>query len=174
MLVVIVFSALIFLQSLGLYELNLQKEDYISNKWNSFYDLSIQDRMQGYEKYRDQLQADSIMFFYEVDKNFPRLLALESDSSHIARLPIYRLDVDTDSVLIDLLIGKQFEDSNNDGILNASYEDLLDSNDIEFFVLDELMSINEGNISAIPIRILVKDNFVNKAKKILDDELNKL
>ena len=25
---------------------------------------------------------------------------------------------------------------------------VLDSNDIEFFVLDELMSINEGNISA--------------------------
>tara|TARA_B100002051_G_scaffold254557_1_gene269443 strand:- start:377 stop:628 length:252 start_codon:yes stop_codon:yes gene_type:complete len=51
---------------------------------------------------------------------------------------------------------------------------ILGSNDIEFFVLDELMSINEGNISAIPIRILVKDNFVNKAKKLLDDELNKL
>ena len=51
---------------------------------------------------------------------------------------------------------------------------ILNSNDIEFFVLDELMSINEGNISAIPIRILVKDNFVNKAKKLLDDELNKL
>ena len=42
---------------------------------------------------------------------------------------------------------------------------ILDSNDIEFFVLDELMSINEGNISAIPIRILVKDNFVNKASQ---------
>ena len=51
---------------------------------------------------------------------------------------------------------------------------ILNSNDIEFFVLDELMSINEGNISAIPIRILVKDNFVNKAKKILNDELKKL
>ena len=51
---------------------------------------------------------------------------------------------------------------------------ILDSNDIEFFVLDELMSINEGNISAIPIRILVKDNFVNKAKKLLNDELKKL
>ena len=51
---------------------------------------------------------------------------------------------------------------------------ILDSNDIEFFVLDELMSINEGNISAIPIRILVKDNFVNKAKKLLSDELKKL
>ena len=51
---------------------------------------------------------------------------------------------------------------------------ILDSNGIEFFVLDELMSINEGNISAIPIRILVKDNFVNKAKKLLNDELNKL
>ena len=51
---------------------------------------------------------------------------------------------------------------------------ILDSNGIEFFVLDELMSINEGNISAIPIRILVKDNFVNKAKKILNDEQKKL
>ena len=51
---------------------------------------------------------------------------------------------------------------------------ILDSNNIEFFVLDELMSINEGNISAIPIRILVKDNFVNKAKKLLSDELKKL
>ena len=51
---------------------------------------------------------------------------------------------------------------------------ILNSNDIEFFILDELMSINEGNISAIPIRILVKDNFVNKAKKLLNDELKKL
>jgi hypothetical protein len=51
---------------------------------------------------------------------------------------------------------------------------ILDSNDIEFFVLDEIMSINEGNISAIPIRILVKDNFVNKAKKLLNDEQKKL
>ena len=51
---------------------------------------------------------------------------------------------------------------------------ILDTNDIEFFVLDELMSINEGNISAIPIRILVKDSFVNKAKKLLNDELKKL
>ena len=51
---------------------------------------------------------------------------------------------------------------------------VLDSNDIEFFVLDELMSINEGNISAIPIRILVKDNCVNKAKKLLNNELKKL
>ena len=51
---------------------------------------------------------------------------------------------------------------------------ILDSNDIEFFVLDELMSINEGNISAIPIRILVKDNFLEKAKKLLNDELKKI
>lgn len=51
---------------------------------------------------------------------------------------------------------------------------ILESNNIEFFVLDELMSINEGNISAIPIRILVKDNFVNKAKKLINDEEKKL
>ena len=51
---------------------------------------------------------------------------------------------------------------------------ILDSNNIEFFVLDELMSINEGNISAIPIRILVKDNFLEKANKLLNDELKKI
>tara|TARA_Y100000994_G_C15347918_1_gene299297 strand:+ start:24 stop:233 length:210 start_codon:yes stop_codon:yes gene_type:complete len=51
---------------------------------------------------------------------------------------------------------------------------ILGSNDIEFFVLDELMSINEGNISAIPIRILVKDNFVDEAKNLLNNELKKL
>ena len=51
---------------------------------------------------------------------------------------------------------------------------ILDSNNMEFFVLDELMSINEGNISAIPIRILVKDNFLEKAKKLLNDELKKI
>ena len=51
---------------------------------------------------------------------------------------------------------------------------VLDSNDIEFFVLDELMSINEGNISAIPIRIIVKKKFVDKAKKLIQDEIKKL
>ena len=51
---------------------------------------------------------------------------------------------------------------------------ILGSNDIEYFVLDELMSINEGNISAIPIRILVKDNFADKAKTLLNKELEKL
>ena len=165
MLVVIVFSALIFLQSLGLYELNLQKEDYISNKWNSFYDLSIQDRMQGYEKYRDQLQADSIMFFYEVDKNFPRLLALESDSSHIGRLPIYRLDVDTDSILIDLLIGKQFEDSNNDGIWNTSSEDLLDKHSI--YLQKELMTslkVKENDVVMIRSAYASKNNSIKDYK----------
>ncbi len=36
---------------------------------------------------------------------------------------------------------------------------ILESNGIEYFVADELMSINEGNISAIPIRIIVKKKF---------------
>ena len=51
---------------------------------------------------------------------------------------------------------------------------ILESNGIEYFVADELMSINEGNISAIPIRIIVKKRFVDKAKKLIQDEIKKL
>ncbi len=51
---------------------------------------------------------------------------------------------------------------------------ILESNEIEYFVADELMSINEGNISAIPIRIIVKKKFVDKAKKLIQDEIKKL
>ena len=75
-------------------------------------------------------------------------------------------------VKINISVKLVFKSNNLVEISWAKY--VLDSNDIEFFVLDELMSINEGNISAIPIRILVKDNFVNKAKKLLNDELKKL
>ena len=41
---------------------------------------------------------------------------------------------------------------------------ILESNGIEYFVADELMSINEGNISAIPIRIIVKKNLSIRQK----------
>ena len=75
-------------------------------------------------------------------------------------------------VKINISVKLVFKSNNLVEISWAKY--VLDSNDIEFFVLDEIMSINEGNISAIPIRILVKDNFVNKAKKLLNDELKKL
>ena len=75
-------------------------------------------------------------------------------------------------VKINISVKLVFKSNNLVEISWAKY--VLDSNDIEFFVLDELMSINEGNISAIPIRILVKDSFVNKAKKLLNDELKKL
>ena len=75
-------------------------------------------------------------------------------------------------ILISIFMKLVFKSNNLVEISWVKY--ILDSNDIEFFVLDELMSINEGNISAIPIRILVKDNFVDKAKNLLNNELKKL
>jgi|TARA_B100000287_G_scaffold430857_1_gene486931 hypothetical protein len=40
--------------------------------------------------------------------------------------------------------------------------------------MDEQMSTNEGNISAIPVRILVKKNLVNNAKLLIENEKKKL
>ena len=51
---------------------------------------------------------------------------------------------------------------------------ILKSHKIVFFVLDESMSMVEGNISAIPIRILVEKNEVHKAKKLIQREQENL
>ena len=44
---------------------------------------------------------------------------------------------------------------------------ILSHNNIEFFVLDESMASTEGNISAIPVRILVDDDDLKKAKYLI-------
>ena len=46
---------------------------------------------------------------------------------------------------------------------------LLESSNINFYVLDESMSSVEGNITAIPMRILVDRNDLEKAKRIISD-----
>tara|TARA_B100000524_G_C23409170_1_gene283580 strand:+ start:70 stop:279 length:210 start_codon:yes stop_codon:yes gene_type:complete len=46
---------------------------------------------------------------------------------------------------------------------------LLESSNINFYVLDESMSSVEGNITAIPMRILVDSKDLVRAKKIISE-----
>ena len=55
----------------------------------------------------------------------------------------------------------------NDIIYLTWVKSILSHNNIEFFVLDESMASTEGNISAIPIRILVDDDDLKKAKYLI-------
>ena len=64
----------------------------------------------------------------------------------------------------------------NDIIYLTWVKSILSHNNIEFFVLDDSMASTEGNISAIPVRILVDDNDLEKAKYLIsrteDDNMN--
>ena len=55
----------------------------------------------------------------------------------------------------------------NDIIYLTWVKSILSHNNIEFFVLDESMASTEGNISAIPVRIIVDDNDLKKAKYLV-------
>ena len=55
----------------------------------------------------------------------------------------------------------------NDIIYLTWVKSILSHNNIEFFVLDESMASTEGNISAIPVRILVDDDDLKKAKCLI-------
>ena len=57
----------------------------------------------------------------------------------------------------------------NNHITLSWVKHLLESSNINFYVLDESMSSVEGNITAIPMRILVDRNDFEKAKKIISD-----
>lgn len=57
----------------------------------------------------------------------------------------------------------------NDVIYISWVKSLLTYNQIRFIVLDELMSATEGNISAIPVRILVNEDDFFSAKKIINE-----
>ncbi len=58
----------------------------------------------------------------------------------------------------------------NDFVFISWVKNIFDSNAIKFYVLDEEMSVMEGNITAIPVRIMVDDGDFQKAKKILEIE----
>ena len=60
----------------------------------------------------------------------------------------------------------------NDIIYLTWIKSILSHNNIEFFVLDESMASTEGNISAIPIRILVDDDDLKKAKYLISQNVN--
>ena len=60
----------------------------------------------------------------------------------------------------------------NDIIYLTWIKSILSHNNIEFFVLDESMASTEGNISAIPIRILVDDDDLKKAKYLISQTEN--
>ena len=60
----------------------------------------------------------------------------------------------------------------NDIIYLTWVKSILSHNNIEFFVLDESMASTEGNISAIPVRILIDDNDLKKAKYLISQTEN--
>lgn len=57
----------------------------------------------------------------------------------------------------------------NDIIYLTWVKSILSHNNIEFIVLDESMASTEGNISAIPVRILVDDNDLKKATYLISE-----
>lgn len=62
----------------------------------------------------------------------------------------------------------------NNHITLSWVKHLLESSKINFYVLDESMSSVEGNITAIPMRILVDNQDLYKAKKIISEAKKKL
>ena len=60
----------------------------------------------------------------------------------------------------------------NDVIYLTWVKSILSHNNIEFIVLDESMASTEGNISAIPVRILVDDNDLKKATYLISETQN--
>ena len=58
----------------------------------------------------------------------------------------------------------------NDIVYLTWVKSILSHNNIEFFVLDESMASTEGNISAIPVRILVDDNDLKRKYLISQTE----
>jgi len=60
----------------------------------------------------------------------------------------------------------------NDIIYLTWVKSILSHNNIEFIILDESMASTEGNISAIPVRILVDDNDLKKATYLISETQN--
>ena len=55
----------------------------------------------------------------------------------------------------------------NDPVLISFVEDLLRQNGIESFVLDQNMSVMEGSIGILPRRVMVADDELGSARRIL-------
>ena len=59
----------------------------------------------------------------------------------------------------------------NDPVYLSWIRSILSSHNINFYIMDEEMSVMEGNITAIPVRILVDEDQISIARKVLTDEL---
>ena len=57
----------------------------------------------------------------------------------------------------------------NDAVLITAIEALLTGANIRFTVLDRNMSVLEGSIGMLPRRILVEDEQVSRARRLLTD-----
>ena len=62
----------------------------------------------------------------------------------------------------------------NDQVYISWIKNILNINNIKYFVLDEEMSVMEGNITAIPVRILVDEKDVYLSKEIIQKAEKKL
>tara|TARA_B100000575_G_C22644480_1_gene396519 strand:- start:281 stop:511 length:231 start_codon:yes stop_codon:yes gene_type:complete len=58
----------------------------------------------------------------------------------------------------------------NDRIYISWVKSILKAYNIQYFTFDEEMSMTEGNITAIPIRIIVNENEISKALQIIKNE----
>tara|TARA_B100001248_G_scaffold212116_1_gene166453 strand:- start:1184 stop:1414 length:231 start_codon:yes stop_codon:yes gene_type:complete len=58
----------------------------------------------------------------------------------------------------------------NDRIYVSWIKSILKAHNIEYFTFDEEMSMTEGNITAIPIRIIVNEKEISKALQIIKNE----
>jgi hypothetical protein len=57
----------------------------------------------------------------------------------------------------------------NDAVLVSAIEALLDGAEIDYMVLDRNMSVLEGSLGILPRRILVADEQVIQARRLLQD-----
>ena len=61
----------------------------------------------------------------------------------------------------------------NDLIYISWVKSILSENNIKFYVFDEHMSMVDGNICAIPIRLIVENNKYKFAKKLIEKKRQK-
>ena len=62
----------------------------------------------------------------------------------------------------------------NNQVYISWVKNILNINNIKYFVLDEEMSVMEGNITAIPVRILVDEKDLYSSKEIIQKAEKKL
>lgn len=57
----------------------------------------------------------------------------------------------------------------NDAVLISYIESILQGENIEHVVLDQNMSVMEGSLGVLPRRVMVEDDNLAQARRILDD-----